>query len=131
MHMWPMPEPEVQTDKVTRDAAALSDPFAGLGLEELGLIGGRTKEPKPGHKKKKRPKVQPNADVPIFSDFSTLDIPPPPSKKDVERQSLQSLDTKTSVNSKRRWYRPSSWSRNSSTIKPDGNLDGGDMKRVE
>jgi chemotaxis protein histidine kinase CheA len=61
MHMWPMPEPEKlsKRDRLAEDAAAAvmqdrSDPFAGLGPDELlSMDAGRPAGPAPKHPVKK------------------------------------------------------------------------------
>ena len=71
MHMWPMPEAaEKKEDKLAQDAAAMADPFAALGLGDLGLVDKKPK--KKGSKKDK--KGDPNVvNVPAGGA-----IPPPP-----------------------------------------------------
>lgn len=69
MHMWPMSE----NDKLAKDAAALADPFASMGLGDLGHLGmvdppGRRKSKKDKNKKKHDP----------LANLPPSGIPPPP-----------------------------------------------------
>ena len=72
MHMWPMPEPakeKKKEDKAAQDAAALADPFASLGLADLGIV-----EPM----KKKSSKKDKKKTDPIIDVGGSDPLPPPP-----------------------------------------------------
>lgn len=78
MHMWPMPEEQEEEkkrskkDRLAADAAALADPFAALGLGDLGIVDpGKNKVKKSGSKSKK------NRDLPPMPGGPGM-IPPPP-----------------------------------------------------
>lgn len=78
MHMWPMPEAEdkkKKEDKLAQDAAALADPFAALGLGDLGIVDPNKKPKKKGSKKDK--KGDPNV-VNVGPAPGPGMIPPPP-----------------------------------------------------
>lgn len=72
MHMWPMPEDkEKDKDKDKAAVDPLADPFAAMGLGDLGILDpGKKKPKKEGSKKKKA--------ATAAADPNVAGIPPPP-----------------------------------------------------